>query len=371
MKPPLDPGMSLESAAQYARDAAASLAENQRDGVELAREERDYKRKPPPSPWWIPLAEMALTLASSGLSAYFAKLAGPFLAHLMSSAAKKDSALAVILTDGIKDGLKLNARTAIAAGSKAVGPSKPDPRLGPSGTAGSTDPAIDFFDRQRAACNSMATANRNLVTSTKDKIGEHVDARTGVAILQGITAAFTEAAAIAKETQVLSTESQWVAGISQASGKTEDLSDGRTVTALMNHADRDGVLHIDAVATWATKDGDLMVDVRGARITGVAQTIEDRFWNVPLDTLSLPIELHVQGPGFAATIWRDEARRVFSQGSLPVFRQGIDTDPTQTNRGATTLIELVTRQSLAGWGVERVETDDENIKNTVPPVRRP
>ena len=265
----------------------------------------------------------------------------------------------------------MGAKPAIEAAKSMVSPKRRKDPTQPTGSRPlSTDPVADFFDRQENACIATAKTNRDIVGNVSTKIGEKIDARTGVAILEVLAAGFTAMADEVEDLQALETAAAWIAGISQAQNDSERLDDGTTVSKVFDHVGTDGLLTIKAELDPASEEN-LLMNVKSARIRGVSQAIVDRLWDVELATVPVPIDLVVTGPGsIDAHIWRDESGRVFSEGLLPVYKQGIAKDHIQDNRSATEFMDIVTRRSLADWGVARIETDDANRRKLTTPEKK-
>jgi len=352
-----DDGASFVTLTERARDSAGGLADAQRNGVQTAEaESASFKAQVPQAAWWATLAEIAISMGVAGIAAVVAKNLG----HRLASLAQTDAAdvtkthLFTGLADGIKDGLKGTVKHTIPMpGRAARAPSDPTPA--PRTETASSNARIDFWDRQRGLLGQVAMTNRTLVTDTAGGLAHLPDAERRLAM--GALAAALEAARLAHATrhQMFASETQWVAGIAQASLGHEDVEvagEGRprSVTELAYVRDGNPFVVRNGLLEISVDHGDgQALRVADASIRGVSQEIADQLWTRPLHGVPIPILVEVKSDAGDLTITRDEAGRIRAAGSAA--------EPTLIRR-ATGILDQVLGRSLEQWQLPAIRTND-------------
>ncbi|MBL0215772.1 MAG: hypothetical protein IPQ07_18065 [Myxococcales bacterium] len=358
----LEPAADLGAATLLASNNAATLAADQAQGVLLAQAEaKSFQEAATPPGWWAVLAEIAISMGIAAVAGLAAKsiaqrLTGKLIGELDPKVIR-DSKVFTGLSDGVKEGMKTfgkrQAQPLLPKGSK---PGHPDPAG--SGRF-SSNPTIDFWQTQTKLTNDVATHNRNLIRTTRDKVlGESPNIATRA--MQELAAGFADARdgdAVIKA-QAFASETQWISGIAQASHghatatdheKQIDVTDTQHVGHSLHFQKVNGLLRIAA-----TRGSDGRVVVTGAKMTGIAQEIADRMWGYPLLHVPLPVMIELETADRSEALTRDEA------GRIRIDRGPLDADDGEVQRiqDATQVFAAVLSKSLADWGLPEVKTDD-------------
>lgn len=336
----------FDSAVDDAAFAASQLAQRQRDGVDLIdHETKAYQKMVEKAPYsiWGDLLEIALSMATAGIAAHFAKVLMPKL--LGATVSKVDDfpipghpgetvtefiphKFSEFTTDFMKEGVKQVGKKAIGAlkgGGGGGGDKKKD--HAPGGEQSSSNPEISFFSQQWKILSAQAKGNHALV-KTHAKYARpmlRTQPQQAIATMKKLEESFTETGDHAETEQANQLAPQWATLISRLALGTE-----KTNTADGNHEQ-------DALKTESLRDNrgsqapktvDGVLDIylngdytaprlEGAKLFGMSQEIADRLGALPLANLPMPIRF-VLGPrdDKPIIITRDEAGRVRVSGTL-------------------------------------------------------
>lgn len=336
----------FDSAVGDAAFAASQLAQRQRDGVDLIdHETKAYQKMVEKAPHsiWGDLLEIALSMATAGIAAHFAKVLMPKL--LGATVSKIDDfpipghpgeavtefiphKFAEFTTDFMKEGVKQVGKKAIGAVTHSGGASEKQQKdHSPGGEQSSSNPEISFFSQQWRILASEAKGNHELV-KTHARYARpmlRTQPQQAIATMKKLEESFTESGDHAESEQANQLAPQWATLISRLALGTE-----RTNTA-------DGKHEQDALSTDALRENhgsgapkpvngvlDVYVDgdytepkLEGAKLYGISQEIADRLGALPLANLPMPIRF-ILGPrnDKPTIITRDEAGRVRVSGTL-------------------------------------------------------
>ncbi|HEU0036390.1 MAG TPA: hypothetical protein VFQ53_37515 [Kofleriaceae bacterium] len=354
----------LDRAYEEAKTEAIGLAGAQKNGLETARDNAEsYQRKPKEGTAIDRFAELAISMAISGIAGLAARAAadalGPKLAMPVVADANTPNAprtgrySEVMVSDAVKEGLKGAAKLAMAAK--------------PSNKDHSSDPFIEFFARQRTIVNNLSLHNLEFVDREHVRL-QHVllkSPQVAIASMQAIKHGLQalvvspdpaeSAAGHAQTIQQEESERQWVSLVAQsAHGSDEVMAGGRTMRA--THLDRapgssDGLLTIHAVPSDVTPG--IVRSVVRATMTGISQEVCDGLHETDLQRAMLPLKIIlVDGAGKpTAQITRDEVGRVRRVAFAEL-------DEVQWHRDAESIVQHVCSRTLKAWGVAAIESDD-------------
>lgn len=386
----------LTGAFERAKTAAEAIARSQKRGVDMAKAEtEDYKRKVAPSSWWVTLAEIAVSAGIAGIAGIVAKHVASRAAKAlgMSEEVRKHSPLILGIGDGFKEGFKASAKALRSGGSGK-------PSSGPLDDAEnqlSSNPVIDFWQRQGLLLDQAETRNSGLVVDARERLLPlfEKDPSAAIATMEGVRDGLESDQESIIHFQAGQSAAQWVSAIAQSAHGSEKLatSDGaRRTTDMSTVRDRTAPLRVqrqetarqtihelDREATRRTNlDGVLQLEVvipRGAtsiptdlvgkhaRLNGIAQEIADRLAKRPLRELGIPVRIVVTG-GSRAIITRDEVGRVRVTGRLPLGDRVTPDMPdveVANIRAAMQLVDIVLAKELSSWwGRDPIQTDDED-----------
>lgn len=321
----------LGIAAGEARDAAASLADSQKRGLDAARTavfgEKERVPENPVEKIFSVLADLAVVMGVGALAQVVSKVAAPLLVSAMSSASDevlKNSKLvdgvAAAMRDGMKDGIKKAVSTRSDAGVQARD-------------------RIAFFERQTELLDEAIGNHRKMITIQQKRylpvLGSHP--REVLAIFNAITASFNVANNEAAATQKRETMTQWASVISKRDVQTplllrQDGADrahrgnedrGIVTRFAETWENRDGVLHIYVRSGQDSNDRPVIED---AKIFGISEHGASAFTTTELRNRNMPMLFIVRSGGGVAKISRDEAGRIRATGHLPgqLEESGID-----------------------------------------------
>jgi hypothetical protein len=362
-----NPG-DVQSAANAARDKVDLVADAQRDGIGLAQRESESfsEAVPDKGPWWI-LADIALSMGIGAIASVVAKGVAKSLVGkvITDPAVLKESKSLLALTDGLKDGMKAGAKKVIPELSK---PDKPEKvNAVPSAGQFSSNPTIDFWERQRTGLRHSKATQRKAITDAENA-ALTMPKGAGLVSMQGIAEGYKEAGEGVEIVlaQAFASETQWMAGVAQSTfghelvrdskGREATTTDTTHLRADTQYSNHNGVLELEV--TVPNGKPELAWPI-GASVQGIAQEIADRMWRYPLLQTPIPLLLIVHSPGRVARIARDESGRIRVHGEM-LLPDGTTTDSeAQMIEPASQLARVVLSKSLAAWGVAKVATNDE------------
>jgi hypothetical protein len=353
---PQDVRDDFEHRANGAKDAAAGLADAQGDGVQNVESLlNDYERKPESAPWWIELAETAISIGIAGVAGAVAKHLATAISSDLGRSWSKDSMQHLGVTDAIKDGIKTGGKRAIAEAKSSNGKS--------------SYAKSQFFAKQRAVLTKLTAQNRAMVEQTRYDLLPHLakDAHATLAAMDSVKTALLTAQSDATELQQAATEQRWISGIAQQAGYhvTSKAPDGETIHrtgtgAARRGGDKDGILTLEVVAHDEDVSLDSAVEVKGATLDGIPQPMADKLKDEVLADVPIPIMLEVTG-AIEARITRDEAGIVEFTGTGGKWLN----NAAQNHKLATQLVRRVLARKLlgpGGWKMKRIKTDDKASK---------
>ncbi|HTR52819.1 MAG TPA: hypothetical protein VMJ10_19025 [Kofleriaceae bacterium] len=353
--------------------------------IDVSKEAAKYKPRPAPESLWKALAEIAIMMGASGIAAVVTKLvaakvveAVQHAGHLEMSKAHEESAVEGI-AKAVEEGIKTSAE-------KVRG--EHDGQQESQDKAESEDKEIAFFGRQRDMVRSATgEARASLVRLIADILKRHPE--TAAQVIEGMRAAFLASRSVAFTQQAQATAAAWAKYRAQQElGHDEVATPQGPVTATRMDSQRTyrrgqyyeywashpklaaGVIEIEAELDRTTRE----VSVTGARMHGISYSVAHRL--LPLDLAAMGLPFRISLFDGAATITRDEAGRVRTQG-LPLdeaevdpnntgldpekrFEPGLPSPELQQIREAERIVNMVLSKPLSAWGVAEVETDDAN-----------
>lgn len=354
-----DPNHDFFVALESAHDAVNAIAEKQLEGVQVAQEEaRSYQRYAPSAPWWVPLAEIAISMGVAGIAAVVAKQLSTAIgtAILPAGSAVKPSDLKLVIAanDAIKEGLKGIGKKATPEMGKA---STKAPRPPVSSSAGqeSSNDGINFFSVQRnllidrkADNNAHVTryhANLVPILQTAPKLAAEAVWTLKEALGQGQHVAMHE--------QLLATESQWVVGVANAAAydaRREPMLEH--LRAKVTNLRPDGIIRLD-IETDDPIAGYLVVT--SAKVDGISQEIADQLWREPLVGIPVPVFVRVRSGKHDARISRDSTGVIRIEGDLPGDHASVEAEKID---GAVAFLARLFGRSLEAWNVPILVSDD-------------
>lgn len=357
---------SVAAGITNAANAASGLAEAQKDGVDIVKDEAAAYAKAIPkvsrSRWWD-LAEMALNLTTGGLAGAFASRLLPKLLttkvvdHIPGMGNIEmtlEPKISETMTATIRSALILAGQHAIKAALPSGGDAAPASEAASTGEH-STNARIDFFAEQREILRRQGHEYHAQVQHHAKQVLPLVSNRpeNAHAILDSITNAFTEITPGAEQAQANAVAPAWATLVARLGLGQEAVRSAKDPAAT-RQATRMDTLRRPGHAGSAAGVLDVYVSsgkVVAAKVNGIAQEVADRFANMPLAQVPMPIRFIMGRPGEPrpTILTRDETGRVRVEGEI-----GGQTNEPDAIRTATELMERILSTSLN----INIETDD-------------
>ena len=350
------PRADFQEQVHRARRAARSIASQRALGVHTVEQQVQTYKAPNPTlnVWWA-LAELALTLATSGIAEIAAKSLAVSLGKLVLDA-EKDAKAVVVMAAMLKDEMKVASKAALAA---------VDHGASPRGVGSNV--RIGFFETQGEALVNLEDRNSQLVDDREKYLTPVLTDRPAVATAAMAALADTLEATVpaAEHEQKATTTAAWFAVTAQSENKTFDLAGGK-VTNMDDGRPDHGSPHPRALAGVLDLDVDLEHGpprVVSASTRGVAQLAAENLVSVDLARAPMPLRLILSADAPEPTIiTRDEVGRIRVSGDmrrLATFHpgEGTPTNEVQAERAARTICDAMLARTLAEWGA-RIFTDD-------------
>lgn len=343
-----------------AGDAAESLAGRLALGVAIAETHAaKYERMPPAEPWWLELAQVAISMGVAGVAGAVARELGPKLAKLIVP--KSGDSTVAGVTDSVKDGLKIAGRAALKATPKA------DSSDSSRTSRYSTNGQVQFFADQKAMLLKVGDENRKVVSATHKKMRDRLGTDPALAFqTMNMLHQSLEAVGTSEDTSSLqqrASEHQWIALVARTNLGEERVNDPQSGSERVIAKTREssvgarGMLNIEVeLPAFATDVSS--PKVVGASILGVAKEIADQLHGQVLRDAAIPMMLIVKTGSNAAWITRDEAGRIRVNGYIPNASHDNMMKEAQMHRNASLLVGEVLSKSLSEWNVGPVHHDD-------------
>ncbi|MBA3542267.1 MAG: hypothetical protein H0T79_21810, partial [Deltaproteobacteria bacterium] len=321
-----DPNHDFDLVAETSHNTAESIARSQIEGLRDA--ERDcagYSKKLPDTSLLTTLAEMALTMATSGIAGVFAKTVSNALGkHMVGSSHGKPSDLpeAIAANDAIKEGLKFVAKKNI---EKVKDP----------GTRPTTHQAAgSFFDAQRKALLASVAANAQLITQAKHRLKPLLPKQPALVLasMRATQLALETTDAEAYNQQLIASLSQYFVA---AAGGADGVLD-KNLSAVRARPDSPFVVTNGMLRARVEMQPDGSISLTSATISGVSRHAVDHFHSVVLKSIPIPMVVLVTSKLGQGAVSRDEKGVIRVGGTLANTRPD-DHEANKVDKGSDLL----------------------------------
>ncbi|HLL23651.1 MAG TPA: hypothetical protein VK427_16045, partial [Kofleriaceae bacterium] len=394
----LVPSDNLDRATVLAQQKATLLIDQQLNGVAIAAMDiTSYQAQRLPPTMFDEVLELAFMMGVSGIAGVVARYLAQNLAGSLAQVApapgmlgagsapvqKTSEQLGTLMTDGLKEGLKISGKIARKHALVAEQVNPEAPRISFSSNRANNRVA-EFLTSVR----NRGELYHDAVTRTSSML-RSVEPAQGNAAMRTLALGLAAASDVAPHIQQHALVLEWVRTVARHANGTEPalLPDGSEAeTTKLDGArsygaetwvsdasvpKRDGVLDIHVDLPVGTTPIEMVGDmqVKSASIMGISQEIADKLVHLHLAHAGIPIRLVVSG--HPALITRDELGRVRINGYL-LTKDTVSSEGTprwteaHMHRGAQFLVDKVLSKTLWAWGVEAPVSNDATGRTSEP-----